>query len=156
VAETVERYHAVVEAVDGSRLRLKTIQYGACGACALKGKCSSPESAERFVDATAAPGDTYKVGDEVWLVASKGMGFTALLYGVIIPFLIVFVSIFLFQALWHNEPLSGLCALALLVPYYLLLALNKGRMQRKLTFTVRHLAESGGTLLESGELRVES
>ncbi|MCD8257077.1 MAG: RseC/MucC family positive regulator of sigma(E), partial [Bacteroides uniformis] len=45
--------------------------------------------------------------------------------------------LFVFMAIWNDELRSALCALALLVPYYYILWLNKSRMGKKFSFSVR-------------------
>ena len=42
-----------------------------------------------------------------------------------------------FMAIWNDELRSALCSLALLVPYYYILWLNKSRMGKKFSFSVR-------------------
>ncbi|HRL83566.1 MAG TPA: RseC/MucC family positive regulator of sigma(E), partial [Bacteroides uniformis] len=38
---------------------------------------------------------------------------------------------------WNDELRSALCSLALLIPYYYILWLNKSRMGKKFSFSVR-------------------
>lgn len=87
-----------------------------------------------MADADAA---SYQPGDRVWVTGELSMGVMAVLFAFIFPFLILIISLFVFMAIWNDELRSALCSLALLVPYYYILWLNKSRMGKKFSFSVR-------------------
>jgi len=61
----------------------------------------------------------------------------AVLWAFIVPFCILVISLFVFMAIWSDELLSALCSLALLIPYYYILWLNKTRMGKIFSFSIR-------------------
>ena len=65
------------------------------------------------------------------------MGMMAVLLAFIIPFCVLIISLFIFMAIWNDELLSAICSLALLIPYYYILWLNKTRMGKKFSFSIK-------------------
>ena len=52
-------------------------------------------------------------------------------------FLVLIFSLFAFMAMWHDELVSALCSLGLLIPYYYILWLNKSRLGKKFSFSIK-------------------
>lgn len=83
----------------------------------------------------------YGVGDHVTVVADSSVGFRASLYGYVLPLLLMVVTLVAVLASVHDEGMAALAALAVLVPYYLLLYLLRGKLKTQLTFS---LEQNGG------------
>lgn len=127
-----------MENINGSHLQVRIIQTSACAPCSIKGHCTSADTKEKLVDVTDADAAaSCQVGDRVWVVGELSMGVMAVLFAFILPFLILIISLFVFMAVWNDELGSALCSLALLIPYYYLLWLNRSRMGRKFSFSIR-------------------
>lgn len=133
--ETV-KYRGVVQRVGGSSLSVKIMKASSCASCSIKDHCSTVGTEERIIEVDNVAADCYKPGDEVWLVGSTSMGRKAVWYGIVIPFLVFMVALFAFSLLGLSEPLMALGAFAMLVPYYLLLHANDGRLREQLSFNV--------------------
>ena len=131
MANTI-KHQGIVENINGSHLQVRIIQTSACASCSVKGHCTSADTKEKLVDAAS-----YQPGDRVWVTGELSMGVMAVLFAFIFPFLILIISLFVFMAIWNDELRSALCSLALLVPYYYILWLNKSRMGKKFSFSVR-------------------
>ncbi len=140
MANTIE-HQGIVENIEGTRLRVRIVQTSACASCKAKGSCSSADTKEKLIDVTA-PGDvSCRVGDHVWVTGELSMGVKAVSLAFVIPFLILIVALFGCMAIWGNELYAALCSLALLVPYYFIVWLNKGRLSRTLSFSIRPMNE---------------
>lgn len=133
------KHQGIVESTDDSCIRVRIIQTSACATCSIKGHCTSADVKEKQIDIVNAGGEVYKPGDKVWVVGEVAMGIRAVVLAFVLPFLILIVSLFVFMALWANELYAALCALLLLVPYYYILWLNRLRMKKKFSFTIRPL-----------------
>lgn len=138
MANTI-RHQGIVENIDGSHLQVRIIQTSACASCSVKGHCSSADTKEKLIDIFDADAATYHPGDRVWVVGELSMGAMAVLYAFILPFLVLIGSLFIFMAIWENELRSALCSLALLIPYYYILWLNKSRLGKKFSFSIRRM-----------------
>mgnify|MGYP000837360943 CR=1 FL=1 len=137
MANTI-KHQGIVENINGSHLQVRIIQTSACASCSVKGHCSSADTKEKLIDITDAAAGSYQPGDRVWVVGELSMGAMAVLYAFILPFFVVILSLFIFMAIWNDELLSALCSLALLIPYYYILWLNKSRLKKKFSFSIKH------------------
>ena len=135
MANTI-KHQGIVENISGSHLQVRIVQTSACASCSIKGHCSSADTKEKLID-VIDESSSYQPGDRVWVTGELSMGVMAVLFAFIFPFLILIISLFVFMAIWNDELRSALCALALLVPYYYILWLNKSRMGKKFSFSVR-------------------
>ena len=136
MANTI-KHQGIVENINGSHLQVRIIQTSACASCSVKGHCTSADTKEKLVDVTVDNAASYQPGDHVWVMGGLSMGALVVLFAFIFPFLILIISLFVFMALWNDELCSALCSLSLLIPYYCILWLNKSRMGRKFSFSIR-------------------
>ncbi|WP_308761009.1 SoxR reducing system RseC family protein [uncultured Bacteroides sp.] len=136
MANTI-KHQGIVENINGSHLQVRIIQTSACASCSVKGHCTSADTKEKLVDVTVDNAASYQPGDHVWVMGELSMGALVVLFAFIFPFLILIISLFVFMALWNDELCSALCSLSLLIPYYCILWLNKSRMGRKFSFSIR-------------------
>ena len=121
----VIKHQGVIESIDGNVIRVKILQVSACASCNVKGYC------------TAADASTYQNGEKVWVVGQSSVGIVAILFAFVLPFLVVIVSLFVLMTIWSNELLASIGALAVLIPYYCILWLNKKRLANKLLFVIQ-------------------
>ena len=77
--------------------------------------CNSSESKEKLVDIVSPEAFSYQVGEEVLLTGSVEMGLKAVFWA-------------------YGAPL-----LLLMAVYYVVLYLNKNRLTRKFSFTIKHI-----------------
>ncbi len=114
------------------KVRVKILSLSACASCHAKGSCSAADMSEKYID--AFPGAVFENGEKVNVVIEEKMGWTALLYGILIPCIIMVATLFTLNALGKSEPFSALASLASLIPYYFFLYLLRGRFEKKFTF----------------------
>ncbi len=136
MANTI-KHQGIVENINGSHLQVRIIQTSACASCSIKGHCSSADTKEKLIDVTDDNVSSYQPGDRVWVIGELSMGVMAVLLAFILPFLVLIFSLFIFMAIWNDELGSALCSLALLIPYYYILWLNKSRLGKKFSFSIR-------------------
>ena len=130
------KHLGIVENIQGSHLSVRIVQTSACAACSAKGHCTSADSKDKIIDIidTAA---SWQVGDKVMVVGEMSMGMMAVVLAFVLPFVLLIFSLFLFMALMGNELSAALLSLAVLVPYYFILWLNKTRLKQKFSFTIK-------------------
>lgn len=136
MANTIIRHQGIVENISGSHLQVRIIQTSACASCSVKGHCSSAETKEKLVDVYDVDAASYRPGDRVWVAGRLSMGSMAVLLAFILPFLVLIVSLFVLMAVRNDELFAALGSLALLIPYYYILWLNKARIGKKFSFSV--------------------
>ena len=135
MANTI-KHQGIVENINGTHLQVRIVQTSACASCSIKGHCSSADTKEKLID-VIDESSSYQPGDRVWVTGELSMGVMAVLFAFIFPFLILIISLFVFMAIWNDELRSALCSLALLVPYYYILWLNKSRLGKKFSFSIK-------------------
>jgi len=126
----------VIQEIDSHRIYVKIMAQSACSACHAKGMCTVAEVEEKIIDVNKPSGRSYNVGDNVVVGMQKSLGSKAVLLGYLIPFLILLLSLIIMLALTDNELLSGMIAIGLLVPYYIILHLLKDRLQKTFEFRI--------------------
>lgn len=131
------QHQGIVESINGSHIRVRIVQTSSCAACSAKGHCSSADNKEKIVDIYESD-EFYKKGDEVIIYGEMSMGNQAVFIAFILPFLVLIVSLFTLMYLTNNnELLSALLSLALLIPYYIVISLNRSRLKKKFMFTIK-------------------
>ncbi|WP_373828846.1 SoxR reducing system RseC family protein [Bacteroides heparinolyticus] len=136
MANTIIRHQGIVENISGSHLQVRIVQTSACASCSVKGHCSSAETKEKLIDVYDVDAASYRPGDRVWVAGRLSMGAMAVLLAFILPFLVLIVSLFVLMAVRNDELFAALGSLALLIPYYYILWLNKARIGKKFSFSV--------------------
>lgn len=131
------KHLGIVENIQGSHLSVRIVQTSACAACSVKGHCSSADSKDKIIDIIDTAAASYQVGENVMVVVETSMGMQAVALAFIIPFVLLIFTLFLFMALIENELYAALLSLAVLVPYYYILWLNKTRLKQKFSFTIK-------------------
>lgn len=131
------KHLGIVENIQGSHLSVRIVQTSACAACSAKGHCSSADSKDKIIDVIDTAAFSYRVGEKVMVIGETSMGMMAVVLAFIIPFILLIFSLFLFMALMENELYSALLSLAILIPYYFILWLNKTRLKQKFSFTIK-------------------
>ena len=131
------KHLGIVENIQGSHLSVRIVQTSACAACSVKGHCSSADSKDKIIDIIDTAAASYEVGENVMVVGETSMGMQAVALAFIIPFVLLIFTLFLFMALIENELYAALLSLAVLVPYYYILWLNKTRLKQKFSFTIK-------------------
>ena len=137
MAQTIT-HRGTVKSVDGKHISVEIAQASACSACVAKKLCNSSESKDKLVDVVCDEATTYAVGEDVLLTGSLEMGLKAVWWAYIAPLLLL-VAVLLVAGASGNEPLAALSALAVLAVYYGLLYLNRGRLTRNFSFTIKHI-----------------
>lgn len=107
----------------------------ACSGCHAKGTCSMPGSEEKMIEIKGS----YNVrpGDQVNVVMNQSMGFKALVFGYVLPFFVVIITLLSLVASGFSELTSGLVSVAVLGPYYFTLYLLRKSIEKKFIFSIK-------------------
>jgi sigma-E factor negative regulatory protein RseC len=126
-------HSGVITSIEGDRIRVNFISRSACSECHAKSSCTASEMQEKTIEVFNHSG-SYKVGDNVSVVMSPNLGYKAIILGYLLPFAVLLLVIIVMQMLTGNELVSGVTALASLVPYYILLSLFNKALHRTFNF----------------------
>ena len=135
MSKTIE-HTGTVKAIRGGVADVLIVQSSACSGCHAKSACTAADMAEKIIE---VPCDTsaLRVGQRVTLVGATSMGWRAVGYAFVLPFLLLMAILIVVIELTGDEPLAGLLALATLIPYYLVLYLLRNKMKSNFVFRIK-------------------
>ncbi len=132
------KHLGTVESIEGSHVQVRIVQTSACSSCTAKAYCRSSESKEKLIDIYDANASVFKVGEEVMIYGTTSMGMRAVVLAFGVPFLILIIALFIvYSYTGGNEILSGIIALASIIPYYILLYFFKDKLKKNFSFTLK-------------------
>jgi sigma-E factor negative regulatory protein RseC len=127
-----------IESIDGNKINVNFLAVSGCASCHAKGVCSAADMQEKSVEVFDFT-NQYKLGEEVNVTLKQSLGFRALFLGYVLPFILILFILIILTAITKNEAISGIGALSVLVPYYLVLFLLKDKIRKKFTFTINKI-----------------
>ena len=130
------RHSGVVESIEDGCVHIRITQTSACAACKVAGYCNAAESKEKIIDVYCDDVAAYSIGQAVVVSTTGQVAARALLWGFGFPFLLLVVVLFLTWLLTAHEGWAALCALASLIPYYMVLWLMRDKMSQQLAFSI--------------------
>ncbi len=125
----------IVQSVTGLNVSVTIIQPAACEKCQAKSVCNSVESVEKNIDALAS--QTLSTGDHVIIEMSENLGWLAVVYTFVLPFICLLAGLIITYILTDNEALAALISLLTLAPYYGALFLFKKQITKDFVFTAK-------------------
>lgn len=130
-------HEGIVKEITGNDLKVSIIAKSACLSCQLNTSCSVSDVEEKIIDVSVNNPDFYQVGESIDVFFKQTLGYRALFLGYLLPFIIVLFVLIGTMFLTENEGISGLTALAVLFPYYLILYLKKDKIRKTFSFSIK-------------------
>lgn len=136
MANTIS-HAGVIDSIKNGIVHVRIIQHSACSSCKLSSYCTSAESKEKMIDVYTNEATRFSVGENVNVIAASSVGIKAVVYGFVVPLVVMMLSIIIALLLFGlSEPLAAFIGLASLVPYYTLLYMLRSRLQKVLVFQI--------------------
>ncbi|MFO8234190.1 MAG: SoxR reducing system RseC family protein [Bacteroidales bacterium] len=139
MAKKIIEHKGKIEDIEGNSIKVRFTSISACAACHAKGICSASDMESKEVEVFDDSGK-FESGEEVNVVLQQSLGFRALFYGYVLPFLLVLVTLIIFSLMVDNEATAGIGALGILLPYYLVLYRYKDRLKKVFSFTIQKMS----------------
>lgn len=136
MAQDVIEHRGKIDWIEGSKVHVHFISISACASCHAKGVCTASDMESKEVEVNDFSGK-FREGEVVNVLMRRSMGFKALIYGYMIPFLLVVLTLFVSSALFTSEAAAGITSLAVLVPYYFWLFYNRDRFRKSFHFELQ-------------------
>jgi len=92
-----------------------------------------------LVEVTTSDASQYHVGDSVRVLADTSVGFRASWYGYLLPLVLMVVALVTVLKVSGSEGMAALSSLVILIPYYICLYLLRGKLKRRLSFSIEKL-----------------
>ena len=131
------RHEGIVVKVEGQEVTVRFVQSSACSACHAKALCSggSSDSAERQIVANSY-GVSYQVGEQVSVIVSSGLAWSAAVIAFGIPLALGLACLFVAVNSSGSEVLGSIITLAVLLVYYLIVWCFRHRLEHRVEFLV--------------------
>jgi len=127
-------HEGIVAGVEGDSVSIVLTPGSSCAGCRAEGSCSVYGNDVKLVKVKGK----YFVhqGEKVMVSISETQGFKALLLGYVVPLVIMVVCLVLCISLSAGELISGLAAIGILGPYYLILFIFRKMIGKQFSFKI--------------------
>ena len=127
-----------IDFIDNNKINVSILAVSGCASCHAKGVCTAADMQEKSIEVFNFT-NQYEVGEEVNVVLKQSLGFRALFLGYVLPFILILFILIILTAITNNEAISGIGALSVLVPYYIILYALRNKIRKKFTFTINKI-----------------
>lgn len=134
--ENTIRHNGIVESIEDGHIRVRIVQTSACAGCKVASHCNASEAKVKVIDVYQASPAGMKVGDSVVVSTSGRTAGKALLVGFGLPLLLLLAVLAAMLGTGFGEGTAALCALAVLVPYYIIIWLCRNSIARSVAFYI--------------------
>ncbi|TVQ92469.1 MAG: Fis family transcriptional regulator [Bacteroidetes bacterium] len=129
----------IINRIEGNRIWVSIQPQSACGNCHSKSYCGMAEVAEKIVEVQPPSADReFETGQHVMISLKRSLGYRALFLGYLLPFLILIISLIILLSVTENETISALTSILLMVPYYLILYINRDKIKASFRFYIKY------------------
>lgn len=135
---TVTHDGMIINAENGFA-HVRILVHSGCASCQIKGACNVSEQSEKIIEVPT--GNTeYKVGEKVQISMAQSLGFKALFFGYLLPFLIILTVLLIGSVFLENEGAIAGLSLFIAMIYYLILYFNRDKMKKAFTYKLKKLS----------------
>lgn len=129
-------HEGTVTSIDDHTMVVRIVASSACNSCAAKSHCIPSENKDKDILIKNFSGD-FILGERVKVVMQQSLGFKALAIGYMIPLFLFLLILVMVNQITNNELMSGICALGVLVPYYISVKLFDHKIEKTFGFQVK-------------------
>ncbi len=124
--------------VSTTSLIVNIINQSACSACHANSACSVADFQDKEIEITHFR-KKYSIGEEVTVIFQESKGFTALIWGYVLPFFLVLFTLIITLEITGNELKAGILSLVILLPYYITLYFFRHLLKKVFKFEVEEI-----------------
>ena len=134
-AETIS-HEGIVTKITDDELEIKILAQSACAACHAKSACGMGEQAEKILTVSRPKDKDFVLNQKVNVKMAIGQGNKAAILAYLIPIVLLLVVLFVCLGLSLNEGLSALISIVALIPYYIVLYLQRNKLKKKFEYII--------------------
>ncbi len=120
-------HSGVISKIAGGSIIVSLEQNIHCDSCRAKAACGISESNTKEVEIINSI-DSFKINEHVKVVLKKTLGFKAVFWAYIFPFILMFSTLIITSG-FLKEWMAGILSLLILVPYYFMLYFLKNTLK---------------------------
>ena len=129
----------IVRAVNDRTVEVEVTVSSACAGCHAKSICIPSDHRQETVTAHVTGNESYKVGERVNLVLQGNAGAKAVVIAYVIPFAVLLAAFIASYLIFHNELVSVLVSLGVVLLYFLFLKTQRHKIDQNFTFYVKKI-----------------
>ena len=129
-------HNGTIKDIQNNLIQVLITQQSACSDCDAKSACLVAGHQEKIIDIEISD-SSFEIGENVILTGNQSVGFYAVLLAFVLPFILVLITLIILHSFIINEAISGVLALLVLVPYYVILSLFNKRIKANFKFEIR-------------------
>lgn len=133
------KHQGRVISVSGDMVDVLVESLEACGSCKSKSICGMGDRKEMLLSIEVPVGGIYQTDEIVNVTIKQVMGMKAVFFAYILPFVIVLLSLVFLLQTSVGELFSGLISIGVLVFYYFLLYLLRGKLEKEINFGIEKI-----------------
>ena len=138
VSHNTFTHAGTVSRISGNSIIVSLDENVQCEACSIKSTCGMSESRTKQVE-IEDPDHSFSINENVNVVIKRASGLKAVFWAYIFPFLLL-ITVLLVSSVFMAEWLAGVLALAILVPYYIILRFLDSFFRKTFKISVIKLA----------------
>lgn len=127
-------HSGVVSKITNEAITVSLEQNVHCESCRAKSACGISESNTKEIE-IANSNDSYKINEQVKVVLKKALGFKAVFWAYVFPFILMFTTLIIASG-FLKEWVAGVLSLSILIPYYLMLYVLKNTLKSAFTISI--------------------
>ena len=129
-------HSGVIKSIGVDCLYVEIMQALACADCRVAENCHASEAKVKMVDVYCRDVARYHVGERVIVSTTSQVGLMAMLYAYLFPLIVLMTTLILVRICTRSDGWAALSALAILIPYYIVLYLFRERIKEQVHFNI--------------------
>jgi sigma-E factor negative regulatory protein RseC len=134
VKEKTISHPGVISNIEGSKAEVTIQVNSGCASCEIKGSCSISDSVAKIIEVDLENAEMYSKGQLVSVEMKQSQGSWAVIFGYLLPFVVLVLSLVIFISLGFDQGVSGLLSIGMIIPYYLVLYLLRDFFKKKFSY----------------------
>lgn len=134
----IEHEGIVIQSLN-NQTTVRIVSQSACASCHAKSACTAADLQEKLIEVET--NETYSPGQQVMLIGNQELGLKAAWWAYVLPVALVLITLILSFAITQSENVSGLLALLVLVPYFIIIKLAGSILKKKFAFRIKSINE---------------
>ncbi len=126
-----------VVSVDPQVTKVEIERTSACSSCHARELCGFSESEKKIVDVPTSGFDPHDIGDEVVVCMKRSMGMKAVWIAYVAPLIVLMAAILILSAFSLGELVTGLCAIAAVAVYYIVILCFRKKLNNEFIFYIK-------------------
>ena len=129
-------HEGIITKITDDELEIKILAQSACAACHAKSACGMSEHSEKILTVPRPKDQQFSLMQKVNVTMAIGQGNKAAVLAYLIPIVLLLAVLFICLGLGLSEGLSALLSIAALIPYYIVLYLNRDKLKRRFEYRI--------------------